>query len=340
MLKKIFTLALVSLCMTAVGGEKYSVLVFGDTHYDSQDVRVETKLTRNKKLELARNLEIWKTNMPLLIKAAAEKGNASADFAVQLGDLTQGDCGARELQEKSFRNVLEIFQKELKIPFYTIKGNHDIRGKGAHAAFDAVMLPYMSQVLKQPIPENRKANFAVMHKGDLYIYFDCMKPDVNFVYKAFEKYPDARYTFLLTHIPVLPAHNAAGLVPDEAERPEFLKVLAKRKAIVLCAHVHITTMIRCEMEEGDIVQFVSYSLPRDLYQEYTVIEGSIFDLHRKLDKPDKLAPLKPFFEARLKDFVYHRYGGGFNMLNISDEGVFCDLYTGDMKVPFKTIKLR
>lgn len=42
----------------------------------------------------------------------------------------------------------------------------------------------------------------------------------------------------------------------------------------------------------------------------------------------------------MKDFVYHRYGGGFNMLNISDEGVFCDLYTGDMKVPFKTIKLR
>ena len=112
MLKKIFILALVSLCTAAVCGEKYSVLVFGDTHYDSQDVRVETKLTRNKKLELARNLEIWKTNMPLLIKAAAEKGNASADFAVQLGDLTQGDCGARELQEKSFRNVLEIFQQE------------------------------------------------------------------------------------------------------------------------------------------------------------------------------------------------------------------------------------
>ena len=60
----------------------------------------------------------------------------------------------------------------------------------------------------------------------------------------------------------------------------------------------------------------------------------------KLDKPDKLAPLKPFFESRLKDFVYHRYGGGFNMLNVSDEGVFCDLYTGDMKAPFKTIKLR
>ena len=69
MLKKIFILALVSLCTAAVCGEKYSVLVFGDTHYDSQDVRVETKLTRNKKLELARNLEIWKTNMPLLIKA-------------------------------------------------------------------------------------------------------------------------------------------------------------------------------------------------------------------------------------------------------------------------------
>ena len=42
----------------------------------------------------------------------------------------------------------------------------------------------------------------------------------------------------------------------------------------------------------------------------------------------------------MKDFVYHRYGGGFNMLNVRDEGVFCDLYTGDMKAPFKTIKLR
>ena len=67
MLKKIFILALVSLCTAAVCGEKYSVLVFGDTHYDSKDVRVETKLTRNKKLEFARNLEIWKTNMPLQV---------------------------------------------------------------------------------------------------------------------------------------------------------------------------------------------------------------------------------------------------------------------------------
>ena len=278
--------------------------------------------------------------MPRLIKAAAEKGNAKADFAVQLGDLTQGDCGARDLQEKSFRNVLEIFQKELKIPFYAVKGNHDVRGKDAHIAYNAVMLPYMSKALKQPLPKNKKANFAVMHKGDLYIYFDCMKPDVNFVYKALEKYPDARYTFLLTHIPVLPGYNAAGLVPQEQERPDFLKALAKRKAIVLCAHVHVTSTIRYEGEEGDIVQLVSYSLPSDLYREYTVIEGSIFDLPKKLDKPDKLEPLKAFFEPQLKDFVFHRYGGGFNILNISDEGVFCDLYTGDMKEPFKTIKLR
>ena len=340
MLKKIFTLALVSLCMTEVGGEKYSVLVFGDTHYDSQDVRVETKLTRNKKLELARNLEIWKTNMPLLIKAAAEKGNASADFAVQLGDLTQGDCGARELQEKSFRNVLEIFQKELKIPFHSVKGNHDVRGKGAHAAYNAVMLPYMSKVLKQPIPENRAANFAVMHKGDLYIYFDSIKINVNFVYEALKKYPDARYTFLLTHVPVLPGYNSDWLVPKVKERPEFLKALAKRKVIVLCAHIHITCSIRYEIEEGDIVQFVSYSLPSNLHREYSVIEGSIFDLPAKLDKPDKLAKIKPFFEPHLKDFVFHRYGGGFNVLNVSDEGVFIDLYTGEMKAPFKTVKLR
>lgn len=340
MLKKSMPLVLFILTFAAVCGEKYSVLVFGDTHYDSKELRIDMKLTENKQKELKRNLKNWETNVPLVIRSAAEKCNSTADFAVQLGDLTQGDCGARELQEKSFRNVLEIFQKELKIPFHSVKGNHDVRGKGAHAAYNAVMLPYMSKVLKQPIPENKAANFAVMHKGDLYIYFDSIKINVNFVYEALKKYPDARYTFLLTHVPVLPGYNSDWLVPKVKERPEFLKALAKRKVIVLCAHIHITCSIRYEIEEGDIVQFVSYSLPSDLHREYSVIEGNIFDLPAKLDKPDKLAKIKPFFEPHLKDFVFHRYGGGFNVLNVSDEGVFIDLYTGEMKAPFKTVKLR
>ena len=340
MLKKLCTLAFFVFCLILSGGEKYSVLVFGDTHYDSMDVRTAPPVSDHHKTEMNRNLTAWKENMPFLIKTAAEKCNSTADFAVQLGDLTQGDCGSQELQEKSFRSVLSIFQSALKIPFYTVKGNHDIRGRGANAAYNAVMLPYMSKALNQPIPKNNAANFAVMHKGDLYIYFDCMKFDAKFVYDALKKHPDARYVFLLTHIPVLPGYNFAGISPKPKTHQNFRKVLAKHNVIVLSAHVHVTTFIRYKTDEGRIAQVINYSLPINRQRQPSVIEENIFELYKKVDRPNNLAAIKPLFEQYLEGFTYYKAVAGFNVLNVSDEGVFIDLYTGEMKAPFKTIKLR
>lgn len=336
------TLVLFILTFAAVCGEKYSVLVFGDTHYDSKDLRIDMKLTENKQKELKRNLKNWETNVPLVIKRSAEKCNGNADFAVQLGDLTQGDCGSRELQEKSFRNVLAIFQKELKIPFHVIKGNHDIRGPGAKKAFNNVILPHMSKMLNQPAQNGGAAHFAVMHKADLYIYFDCMIPNVKFIYETFRKYPESRYTFLLTHIPVLPCSTVAPfwIVPGTKQRPEFLAALAKRNTIVLTAHTHQPSYTRYKFDEGNVVQFVNYSLPNDLNREYEKYEMDFFDLNREGANVEQLEKLIPFFKPHCEIFVRHSYSGGFNVLNVSDEGVTIDLYTGDMKKPVDTVKLR
>lgn len=343
MMKKTLMIALFAIVFSVAAGEKYSVLVFGDTHYDSMDVRLDTKnLKSSHRKELKRNLKNWKENVPLVIKRSAEKCNGSADFAVQLGDLTQGDCGSQELQEKSFRDVLAIFQKDLKMPFHVIKGNHDVRGKGARKAFNNVILPYMSKMLKTETQKNGTAHFAVMHKGDLYIYFDCMIPTVNFVYETFKKYPESRYTFFLTHIPVLPCSTLTPIwiVPGEKQRAKFLAELAKRNTIVLTAHTHQPSYTRYKFDEGSIVQFVSYSLPSDLQREYEKFEMDFYDLKREKANVEQLEKLIPFFKPHYETFVRHRYSGGFNVLNVSDKGVTIDLYTGDMKKPINTVKLR
>ena len=80
----------------------YSVPVLGDIHFDSPDSSSYhsdyTHSTSRQRYEAhlaehVRNAEMWKERLPRLIRASGTCLASDAAFALQVGDLVQGDCG-------------------------------------------------------------------------------------------------------------------------------------------------------------------------------------------------------------------------------------------------------
>ncbi len=337
------------------GVKAYDVLLFGDTHYDSAEVRTpDQELSENRRKEFARNIANWEANIPAMLDAAAARTTRSTAFAVQLGDLIQGDCGSWEMHRKSLEQALSQFHKRLSIPFYPVKGNHDIRDKDGKAAYNETMLPYVGKLLNLDAPLRDKTNYAVLHERDLYIFFDCMEPDLAFVKEELAANPDARYVFFLTHYPVLPCvqTEGAGEVvfgrPDrERERLELRKILAERNAIVFCAHTHRTNLVRYEDENGTITQFTCFSIlsqPQAPFaQERMANAGEFFntpDLDKILAGNKNLADLVNGYKGRYREFISYRPGAGFYILKPTDSGVSIEIYFGTAAKPADTVKLR
>lgn len=77
------------------------------------------------------------------IQISIESSDGRIKMIVQGGDLTEGLCGSRELQETHFKDALKCVRNYIpKTTFIAAKGNHDITGPGAREAFDSIMLHY------------------------------------------------------------------------------------------------------------------------------------------------------------------------------------------------------
>ena len=348
-MKRWFLLLFLALSSALYG---YEFLILGDTHYDSPEVRVlNKKLKPGRAKEYKRNLNCWSKNMPSLLEAAGERAAGQVDFVVQLGDLTQGDCGAQKLQEKSFRNAVSTIRKAVKVPFYAVKGNHDIRGKGAQEAYINVMIPYLEKALKTPPAVKDTGHFVLKHKKDLFIFFDSIKPDLAYVEKAFAENPDVRYVFFMTHLPLLPCAGGDpswivfGSPKQNAERQKLLSLLAKHNAIVLTAHIHRASLFRYQSQEGTITQLTTFSMVTDSEKTFAVEEFNPNDYfqsknYRKaLQEKETIAEVMRDFEGKYITRWEMSPDAGFNVLRVTDEGVSVDLYIGVSKKVTRTIPL-
>jgi len=331
----------------------YEFLLLGDTHYDTPEVRLkDAKLTENQEKERTRNFTRWEKNIPAMLKAAGRRSAQNVAFAVQLGDIVQGGFGSEELQSRAFQEVLRVLKKEIKVPLYVVKGNHDIHGAGAEEAFAKVMLPYLNREFQQKNTVENSAHYAVMHEKDLFIYFDSMKPDAGFVEKALEEHKDARHVFFLTHLPVLPCGEGRrpdwivyGMRSDNAqERKRLLTLLARHNAIVLCGHIHRTVLSRYRSPEGAITQLASFSMPVSLEGEYKEVKGVGEDFFaaeavKKAMGTKRVKTILNDFIGHLFEYDYYLPGAGYNVMRVDDKGVFCDLYFGADDKPAKTLEL-
>ena len=325
----------------AAENSSYKVMVLGDIHYDSAEFHQQEAPSKALKKERIRNYEMWKGPSVRLLESAGKRAKSeSCVFAIQMGDIAQGDADTPELLgkmlEKAFRTVKSHFPD---IPLLAVKGNHDIRGyrKTIQRPADNVLMGLVAKELGAG-----KGSSWTFRKGkDLYIGIDGFRPEkqcIAFVKKALQDNPDTRYVFLVTHLPLIPAtvHLPFWNLPGNFEIADLLE---KRKTVVLAGHTHSFSIVSRKSRNGKLIQLVSTSLGRDWLSgkpmqpsldwtsvreaaQKTVRGKNAEKTRRILETLDS----KGEYSAR----IYTRISG-YVILNIGEERVEAAIYTGEGK---------
>lgn len=343
----------------AKGGRKYSVLVLGDTHFDTEPdtvyhanyVPVNERLNVIQRAEFKRNGEMWRERCPRLVARASRLIDKHTRFVYQAGDLIQGDCGSGEVHRKMLDDVMNYFKSQFKgLPFVTVEGNHDIRGPQANETYEAYMPARMSQELGQDI---RKTTFSFWQGPDVYIVVNFNHPDDEEFERLLAESQHARYTFVLIHAALFPMDSKSCRwmfhgAPSHAEkRRHFRRLLAQRNAICLCGHTHTTEFYDWYGDGGRLTQVTVSSVFTDedkgrykIHIEGPENYGKLREraFQKDADYVDE-TPLYDEYREGLKTWTYS-YAVGSYKLNVSDRGVTLDFYAGDSEEVSHTFVLR
>ena len=312
----------------------YEALLIGDLHYDNADLH-PGKLSEVSRNELKRNLAAWESAIPTLLDNAGKAARGRVDLTIQLGDFVQGDYDAEELHRRAQRDILTMLREKLPAPIYLVKGNHDIRGKGAVAAFNKDIIPYLEETAKQPMAHPRAADYAIRKGRDLYLFCDSIvsSPELyDWMEKQIAAVPDLRHLFIVTHFPVIVCEDGLtwclllGRLDVLDQRRKMLSLLTRHNAVVLCAHTHYMQQVDyTELETpGRIRQITLFSMPipgdEKFYQltvtpeQYWAQKGVQSDLrsHRR--------PITEPFIGHISDMICTHPRAGFFFLQVPDDG--------------------
>ncbi|GAI85652.1 unnamed protein product [marine sediment metagenome] len=245
-------------------GPAYSFVYLGDIHFDKRSHHDFEWVKANKPNDI-RQIEnyvrITENHTPGLLRrvqTAIESSDGRITMIVQGGDLTEGLCGSRELQETQFKDVIKLIRSHIpRTTFITTKGNHDITGPGAREAFDRIMLPWLSKECKKQIDS---ASFFFMKGPDLFVFFDAYhNNNLDWLEKTLRQNRH-RHAFVVMHPPAVPynARSTWHLFSREKEkdvRERFLNILGANKVILLTGHLHKYVVLARRTSRGTFVQF-------------------------------------------------------------------------------------
>jgi 3',5'-cyclic AMP phosphodiesterase CpdA len=190
---------------------------------------------------------------------------------VQLGDLMEGLAGRAALAEKMNQGTIDAIRKaDLPVPWVLVKGNHDgWYGPGEPEAYRRIFIPFVNSQLGT----HTKNGFYTYSVGPVEFiccpYSDDRDYLVQFVEKSLAK-SRAKYKFVALHTPIIPVTGRCWDLysfktaneHNNQQRDKLLRLLARHKAIVLCAHLHKYSLVRRSTEEGPVVQIMLNSVIR------------------------------------------------------------------------------
>jgi len=284
MRKTILLFLAVFLSQLSASGQKSSIIVLGDLHYDQiefhdinwlndkpDDMRQVKEYTMNTEMN-------WDDFMGIIrSKALTDKPPVMA--LIQLGDLSEGLAGSEEKAEQMASDVVKAVEAtNIPVPWIITKGNHDVTGPGATEAFLRHYTPMFRDQTGNP--EILNASYTYRYGN---VQITCIDPwdrstdMVKFLDGELSS-SDAKLKFVAIHEPVIPVTERCWhtLRRDSARREKLLEVIARNKAIVLCAHLHRYSVVRRNTDFGPIVQVMvlsvingrDYLKPDNLITEY------------------------------------------------------------------------
>lgn len=350
-------------------GASYRVALLGDTHYDREPESLyhshydeSNKWAAVQHAEFRRNGEMWRERCPSLVKASASLAKKrKTAFVLQMGDLVQGDCDDAPTHRKMLDDAIDAIRGPYPagLPFLTVVGNHDIRGKGAKEEYKRYMETFMPrEVLSLGVPGLSvmpEGVAAFTFNGDRWIFCDFESKKLEPLVEAVENSRDARHVFLVTHGPFVTPDTGggyrwrlAGSAGCDSVRPRLCEALSRRRAIVLAGHTHTTCFCRIENEYGGFTELTANSVWADplFANGEAVCETPAGYGRQALDngriKPEKIADYKSqldFFRPSLKEYEFLGRAAGHYDLEISDGGVCASFYPGAATAAARKFKL-
>ena len=327
----------------------YQVTVLGDVHFDGAEFHTGAPVSAARARERKRNFTMWEGKSRQLLETAGKQTAKTSAFAVQLGDITQGDCETQELHAAMFRAAFAAVKAPFAdIPLLVVKGNHDVRG--AKKQNDPVpaaqaLLPAVAKELG--VSALADGNYAYRKDKDLFIAVDGLIPGKKvtaFVRKTLAEHADARYVILMTHLPVLPVSVGSPfwLLPGWQEVAAMLET---RKAVVLAAHTHLFSVTERKTEKGRLVQLVTTSMGSEWTPGHVLQVA--FTREQWRTAAGKRCAKDPKLTARLEELdksgafsgTIYKGKSGFTVLDINDRRIEARIFTDASGEPALTVTL-
>ena len=368
----------------------YSVSLLGDVHYDCPPIDVfhsdfrrlhaEDGMFAEFQTQIESFASMWGRDgrSAALVKASGLCRLRDSAFALQLGDLVEGDCESPALHERMLVEALALMKGTYGegVPFVTVAGNHDIRRggdrQGEYDSYCKISTAWHSKELGLDV---KSPTFAFWQGLDLWIVADFNRPDPGLVEQLLIDSGPSRYTFFCTHGAVLtdgnrhprrwfflgcPQYDESGKrgggdwffrerpAVDEARR-RIRRLLARRNAIVLTGHSHRLELREWVGDGGRITEFVMNSVTKtvsgtDVPGEPVVVGSRPEDFGRCRQLPkSKTNALVEALYAEYEPGIRRYYtadAAGHARLRISDKSVAAEFFPGAAVSPCATFNLR
>ena len=257
----------------------FSFVLLGDLHYDKLEHHDLTWLQANHPNDLSQIQDytrITRELMPRLfatVRETIDTLNRSPDtrvaFVLQAGDLVEGLCGSEALATRQNTEALAFVREaRLGAPFLFTKGNHDVTGAGAVAAFGSVFHPFLTaqaRAVAAAADEVTSARYTVECGSAQFVFFDAYDPQSLAWFEAVVARRTAEHFFVAVHPPVVPygarsTWHVFSSEKDRARREKFLELLGRERALVLGGHIHRFSALAREAGRGRFAQLAVCSV--------------------------------------------------------------------------------
>jgi hypothetical protein len=258
----------------------FSFVLLGDLHYDKLEHHDLAWLQRTHPGDLSQiqnYARITRDITPQLfarVRQTIAELNRSREtrvaFVLQAGDLVEGLCGSEERATRQNEEALAFVQQaNLGAPLLFTKGNHDITGDGAPAAFRRSFFPFLDaqrRLLAADAPALTSACFTVQHGPAEFVFFDAYQPAESLGWlESVLAQRRAEHLFVAIHPPVVPygarsTWHIFSAERERAKREKLLELLGRARALVLGGHIHRYNTLARETPKGRFAQFALSSI--------------------------------------------------------------------------------